>query len=723
MTKFRPCIDLHNGQVKQIVGGTLSERDESLKTNFISEKPPSYYAQLYKDNSLTGAHVIKLGKNNDEAALEAIKTWHNELQLGGGINLDNADYWLEQGARQVIVTSWLFPGAEFDEDRLRKLVEKIGRDKLVIDLSYLKAKLNQQELDKTEIHMDPFPVEYKASRHSSPKKKSQPPPEEDYSSGSNFWKIAQNEDAKNDIPLKSMKSKVETEEVFVTKGNYAKPDSSVAKLLKKIKQHEIDGTPVEEKTLKEGEIWYFDNLSRTRISAKLICNSHEQYLKVYTIDGSNVLATVNLSNVYHVGSEIGVEPKFIVQTIAKSYTFGVDSVTHRDTWIKNIKRYVKDKQEKAYEVAGSTETLTEEESFSNGEVLRISELSTSIAARVAQIGKIVQMRLKGNNVQLEDLEILEDDSNIGKEIEILSQKMDVNNDKLLTEIVELKPILSASISQADKLDLIKNELSANEKRIKILMDKVESFEKNFVKFAQDAEGREPNTSGASSYIQIDRPTKNIIVSMNDKLIQLARLQEHTTDSHSSKLASLDKKLSVGKSIDAKEMLDQLSSIQKTLESRITKLEKQIYESADNQKHIISLLQSKTSTSSNSSDSDDDHVQNLKEEFQEFKQLWRNEQRLSKDRMSQLVNMFSMLQDAHSSILTQFKALDLNEMVKVKDKVDGIESKVSQLLQQKENSEQIISQIHKNIVSFLPLNLESKLFNIEQTLNSMVDKKE
>ncbi|KAJ3261571.1 hypothetical protein HK103_005409 [Boothiomyces macroporosus] len=475
--------------------------------------------------------------------------------------------------------------------------------------SYLKAKLNQQELEKPEIHMDPFPAEYKASRHSSPKKKSQPPPEEDYSSGSNFWKIAQNEDTKNDIPLKSMKSKVDTEEVFVTKANYAKPDSSVAKLLKKIKQHEIDGTLLEE---------------------KLICNSHEQYLKVYTIDGLNVLATVNLSNVYHVGSEIGVEPKFIVQTIAKSYTFGVDSVTHRDTWIKNIKRYVKDKQEKAYEVAGSTETLTEEsEPFSNGEVLRINELSTSIAARVAQIGKIVQMRLKGNNVQLEDSETLEDDSNIGKEIEILSQKMDVNNDKLLTEIVELKPILSASISQTDKLDLIKNELSANEKRIKILMDKVESFEKNFVKFAQDAEGRELDTPGASSYIQIDRPTKNIIVSMNDKLIQLARLQEHTTDSHSSKLASLDKKLSVGKSTDTKEMLDQLSSIQKTLESRITRLEKQIYESADNQKHIISLLQSKTTASSNSSDSDDDHVQNLKEEFQEFKQLWRNEQRLSK----------------------------------------------------------------------------------------------
>ncbi|KAJ3323968.1 hypothetical protein HDV06_000944 [Boothiomyces sp. JEL0866] len=591
--------------------------------------------------------------------------------------------------------------------------------------SYLKAKLNQQELEKSEIHMDPFPVEYKPARHSTPKKKPQPQPEEDYSSGSNFWKLAQADDSKNDIPLKSMKPKAEIEEVFLTKSNYSKPDSSVAKLLKKIKQHEIDGVPLEEKTLKEGEIWYFDNLSRTRITAKLICNGLEQFLKVYGLDGSSAIVSVNLSNVYHVGSEIGVEPKFIVQTIAKSYTFGVDSVTHRDTWIKHIKKYVKDKLEKAGETAGSTETLSgESESFSANEVLRIGELTSSIAAGVTQITKVVQARLKGNNIETNEsiMETPDLTQKLEKDLQEISQKLEDNNIKLVNEISELKPMLSASVTQIDKLDSIKLELGLNEKTIKALIDKVDSFGTNFTKLSKEIQFNESPANGSTNaYIQIDRPTKNIIVSMNDKLIQLARLQEHTTDTHTSKLASLDKKLSQAKGLETKELVDQLSSIQKIFEQRITKLEKQIFENADNQKHIISLLQSKSAATSASSDSDDDHIQNLKEEFQEFKQLWRNEQRLTKDRMSQLVNMFSMLQEAHSSILTQFKSMDLNGMAVVKDKVQGIENKLSQISLDKENSENLISQIHKNIVSFLPLNLESKLFNIEKTLNAMVDK--
>jgi phosphoribosylformimino-5-aminoimidazole carboxamide ribotide isomerase len=132
--KFRPCIDLHDGKVKQIVGGSLSNGTEP-ETNFISEKPPSWYAQLYKKNWLTGGHVIKLGSGNDAAAREALAAWPNGLQVGGGITAENAFQWLEAGAAQVIVTSYIFNHGQIDDTRLHKLLAETGRDRLVLDLS------------------------------------------------------------------------------------------------------------------------------------------------------------------------------------------------------------------------------------------------------------------------------------------------------------------------------------------------------------------------------------------------------------------------------------------------------------------------------------------------------------------------------------------------------------------------------------------------------------
>ncbi|GAA6007169.1 hypothetical protein JCM11491_003029 [Sporobolomyces phaffii] len=130
---FRPCIDLHNGQVKQIVGGTLDTHD--LKTNFVSANPADYYAKLYKDHKLTGGHVIKLGPGNDDAAKSALKEWQNGLHVGGGITEDNAQEWIDAGAEKVIVTSYLFPRAKFDLERLRRLAERVGKDRLVVDVS------------------------------------------------------------------------------------------------------------------------------------------------------------------------------------------------------------------------------------------------------------------------------------------------------------------------------------------------------------------------------------------------------------------------------------------------------------------------------------------------------------------------------------------------------------------------------------------------------------
>jgi phosphoribosylformimino-5-aminoimidazole carboxamide ribotide isomerase len=101
MTRFRPCIDLHSGQVKQIVGGTLSTVKSDLKTNYVSELPASHYASLYKDHDLRGGHVVMLGPGNDEAAKEALKTWPGALQVAGGITDKNAQYWIDQGAEKV----------------------------------------------------------------------------------------------------------------------------------------------------------------------------------------------------------------------------------------------------------------------------------------------------------------------------------------------------------------------------------------------------------------------------------------------------------------------------------------------------------------------------------------------------------------------------------------------------------------------------------------------
>ncbi|WWC85349.1 phosphoribosylformimino-5-aminoimidazole carboxamide ribotide isomerase [Kwoniella dendrophila CBS 6074] len=144
-SQFRPCIDLHQGVVKQIVGGTLDLTDTGLsgegpKENFVAEHPPSYFANLYKSNKLIGGHIIKLGPNNDEAAKEALSTWENGMQVGGGINEDNAQEWLDLGAEKVIVTSYLFPSGKFDESRLKRLSEKVGKDKLVVDISCRKRE-------------------------------------------------------------------------------------------------------------------------------------------------------------------------------------------------------------------------------------------------------------------------------------------------------------------------------------------------------------------------------------------------------------------------------------------------------------------------------------------------------------------------------------------------------------------------------------------------------
>ncbi|KAI0068715.1 Phosphoribosylformimino-5-aminoimidazole carboxamide ribotide isomerase [Artomyces pyxidatus] len=132
---FRPCIDLHDGQVKQIVGGTLTDDEQILETNFVASESPAQFAQLYRKHGLQGGHLIKLGPGNDDAATDALKAWPGGLQIGGSINEKNALAWLDRGASKVIVTSYLFPEGKLSLERLRSISSLVGKDRLVVDVS------------------------------------------------------------------------------------------------------------------------------------------------------------------------------------------------------------------------------------------------------------------------------------------------------------------------------------------------------------------------------------------------------------------------------------------------------------------------------------------------------------------------------------------------------------------------------------------------------------
>ena len=121
--------------MKQIVGGTLGVEPGRLQTNYVSERPAAWYAELYKRDGLKGGHVIMLGPGNETEARAALQVYPGGLQIGGGINLNNARAWLDAGASHVIVTSWVFRGGQVDWERLAQLVAAVGKARLVLDLS------------------------------------------------------------------------------------------------------------------------------------------------------------------------------------------------------------------------------------------------------------------------------------------------------------------------------------------------------------------------------------------------------------------------------------------------------------------------------------------------------------------------------------------------------------------------------------------------------------
>lgn len=180
--KFRPCIDIHNGKVKQIVGGTLLDQGNRAQTNFESELDAVYYAEKYKNDGLRGGHIIMLNAKNSEyfeatkrQALSALAAYPYGMQIGGGITADNAKEYLEAGASHVIVTSYVFKNGKINWENLEKLKEAIGKERIVLDLScrkkegnyyivtdrwqrFTEVQLNEEILDQLSGYCDEFLV-------------------------------------------------------------------------------------------------------------------------------------------------------------------------------------------------------------------------------------------------------------------------------------------------------------------------------------------------------------------------------------------------------------------------------------------------------------------------------------------------------------------------------------------------------------------------------------
>ncbi len=140
--RFRPCIDIHNGKVKQIVGSSLRDEGDRAAENFVSDRDAAFYAGLFKRDGLPGGHVILLNHKESpyyeatrREAFAALSAWPGGLMAGGGISADNAREFLEAGASHVIVTSYVFSGGKINFEHLDMLKAAAGRERIVLDLS------------------------------------------------------------------------------------------------------------------------------------------------------------------------------------------------------------------------------------------------------------------------------------------------------------------------------------------------------------------------------------------------------------------------------------------------------------------------------------------------------------------------------------------------------------------------------------------------------------
>ncbi len=180
--QFRPCIDIHNGKVKQIVGSSLLDEGNQARENFVAEQDAAFFAHLYKEKNICGGHVILLNKEGSEyfeqtrlQAIEALHAYPGGLQIGGGITAENAADYIKEGASHVVVTSYVFSEGKINYVNLKKLVEAVGREHIVLDLSCKKyedgyyvmtdrwqkktdTKLTIKTLEELSVYCDEFLV-------------------------------------------------------------------------------------------------------------------------------------------------------------------------------------------------------------------------------------------------------------------------------------------------------------------------------------------------------------------------------------------------------------------------------------------------------------------------------------------------------------------------------------------------------------------------------------
>ncbi|MCR5675264.1 MAG: phosphoribosylformimino-5-aminoimidazole carboxamide ribotide isomerase [Lachnospiraceae bacterium] len=145
--RFRPCIDIHNGQVKQIVGDSLRDEGDAAINNFVSEHSAGYYAALFQRKNIFGGHIVLLNTQESpqyeatkRQALEALSVWPGGMQVGGGVNAENAESWIKAGASHVVVTSYVFTGGKIDFGHLEALRSAVGREHVVLDVSCKKKE-------------------------------------------------------------------------------------------------------------------------------------------------------------------------------------------------------------------------------------------------------------------------------------------------------------------------------------------------------------------------------------------------------------------------------------------------------------------------------------------------------------------------------------------------------------------------------------------------------
>lgn len=140
--RFRPCIDIHNGKVKQIVGGSLKDERDQAEENFVSERSAAFYADMFRRDNLKGGHMILLNPPSSpyfeadrQQAAEALAVWPGGLQIGGGVTADNASSYIKAGASHVVVTSYVFKDGQVQWENLEKLADAVGAGHVVLDVS------------------------------------------------------------------------------------------------------------------------------------------------------------------------------------------------------------------------------------------------------------------------------------------------------------------------------------------------------------------------------------------------------------------------------------------------------------------------------------------------------------------------------------------------------------------------------------------------------------